>query len=46
MADLAMEELGKGLRKMEGVVRKVLPEGIDEGMPEMSGIDRRSPESA
>jgi hypothetical protein len=35
------EELSEGLGKMEGVVRKVLAEGIEEGQPEMAGIDRR-----
>ena len=31
LADSAREELGEGLGKMEGVVRKVLAEGIGGG---------------
>ena len=41
LADSAREELGEGLGKMEGVVRKVLAEGMGGGLPEMSGIDKR-----
>ena len=33
LADSAREGLGEGLGKMEGAVRKVLTEGIKEGLP-------------
>jgi len=41
LADSARKKRGEGLGKIEGVVRNVLMEGIEEGPPEMSVMDRR-----
>jgi len=41
LADSARKKLGERLGKIEGVVRNMLMEGIEEGPPVMSVMDRR-----